>query len=230
MDSRPLIAELEAIGRAIAFAEDTGCALHIVHVSSGRGVALVTEARRRGVDVTCETCPHYLFLTPDDVERLGAVAKCAPPVRERARSVGAAATRSHMVTSDHSPSSPGPQAGRVRRRLGRDRGLPDDADAAGRRVRAAGARAAHVHRRRRALRHAAQGPDRARRRRRPRAGRPDRRATRCSADDLLYRHPISPWIGRRLRARVVRTLLRGSDPAPGAGRLLTPATERIPVT
>ena len=45
MDSRPLIAELEAISRAIAFAEDTGCALHIVHVSSGRGVALVTEAR-----------------------------------------------------------------------------------------------------------------------------------------------------------------------------------------
>ena len=84
MDSRPLIAELEAISRAIAFAEDTGCALHIVHVSSGRGVALVTEARRRGVDVTCETCPHYLFLTPDDVERLGAVAKCAPPVREQA--------------------------------------------------------------------------------------------------------------------------------------------------
>ncbi len=49
------------------------------------------------------------------------------------------------------------------------------------------------------------------------------------ARDLLYRHQISPWIGRRLRARVVRTLLRGSDPAPGAGRLLTPATERIPV-
>ena len=58
----------------------------------------------------------------------------------------------------------------------------------------------------------------------------DRRATRCTPQDLLYRHPISPWIGRRLRARVVRTLLRGSDPAPGAGRLLTPATERIPVT
>ena len=64
MASRPVVAELEAIGRAIAFAEDTGCALHIVHVSSGRGVALVAEARARGVDVTCETCPHYLLLTP----------------------------------------------------------------------------------------------------------------------------------------------------------------------
>ena len=49
-------------------------------------------------------------------------------------------------------------------------------------------------------------------------------------EDLLYRHQISPWIGRRLRARVVRTLLRGDDPAPGTGRLLTPESERIPVT
>src|SRR4029453_15975658 len=52
MASRPVIAELEAIQRAIAFAAETGCALHIVHVSSGRGVALVTEARQQGVDVT----------------------------------------------------------------------------------------------------------------------------------------------------------------------------------
>ena len=90
------MAELEAIGRAIAFAEDTGCALHIVHVSSGRGVALVAEARARGVDVTCETCPHYLFLTPEDVETLGAVAKCAPPVRpdaERQPAVAAVSRR-----------------------------------------------------------------------------------------------------------------------------------------
>ena len=75
------IAELEAIGRAIAFAAETGCALHVVHVSSGRGVALVAQARARGLDVTCETCPHYLVLDDDDAERLGAVAKCAPPLR-----------------------------------------------------------------------------------------------------------------------------------------------------
>ena len=64
--SRPVLAELEAIGRAIAFAAETGCALHVVHVSSGRGVALVAQARARGVDVTCETCPHYLVLDADD--------------------------------------------------------------------------------------------------------------------------------------------------------------------
>src|SRR5690348_7961148 len=51
LDSRPVVAELEAIERAILFAAETGCALHIVHVSSGRGVALVAGARARGVDV-----------------------------------------------------------------------------------------------------------------------------------------------------------------------------------
>jgi allantoinase len=115
MASRPLVAELEAISRALAFAQDTGCALHVVHVSSGRGVALVADARRRGVDVTCETCPHYLFLSREDVEALGAVAKCAPPVRDEEQRAalwehlrGGAV---HMVASDHSPSSPDLKAG-----------------------------------------------------------------------------------------------------------------------
>ena len=94
--SRPVVAELEAIQRALLFAEETGAKLHIVHVSSGRGVALAAEARARGVDVSIETCPHYLFFTEEDVERLGAVAKCAPPLRsadERRRAVGGAAAR-----------------------------------------------------------------------------------------------------------------------------------------
>ena len=81
-----------------------------MHVSSGRGVALVAAARAAGVDVTCETCPHYLFLTPDDVEALGAVAKCAPPVRDATEQLELwrrlRAGEVEMVTSDHSPSEP----------------------------------------------------------------------------------------------------------------------------
>src|SRR5215204_7538049 len=50
--SRPVIAEVEAIARAILFAEETGCALHVVHVSTGRGIAQIAAARARGVDVT----------------------------------------------------------------------------------------------------------------------------------------------------------------------------------
>ena len=86
-----------------------------MHVSSGAGVGLVTEARARGVDVTCETCPHYLFLTPEQVEKIGPVAKCAPPIRD-AEDQGALWERLRggeidFVTSDHSPSSPDLKAG-----------------------------------------------------------------------------------------------------------------------
>src|SRR5205085_2067424 len=51
--SRPVIAELGAIERTILFAEETRCPLHIVHVSSGRGVSLVSAAKARGIDVSC---------------------------------------------------------------------------------------------------------------------------------------------------------------------------------
>ncbi len=106
--SRPIIAELEAIERAILFASETGCALHIVHVSSGRGIGLVASARARGVDVSCETCIHYLVLTEEDMEELGAVAKCAPPLRSQHEREALwqqlFAGNIPMVTTDHSPA------------------------------------------------------------------------------------------------------------------------------
>jgi allantoinase len=106
--SRPVVAELEAIGRALLFAAETGCRLHIVHVSSGRGVALVAAARARGVDVSCETCPHYLVLTEEDVARIGAAAKCAPPIRDAAAQAELwarlLAGEVDLVASDHSPA------------------------------------------------------------------------------------------------------------------------------
>jgi len=110
LSSRPVIAELEAIQRATLFAGEAGAKLHIVHVSSGRGVVLAAEARKGGVDVSIETCPHYLFFTEEDVERLGAVAKCAPPLRSP---VEQAAVWDELlegtvdiVASDHSPAPP----------------------------------------------------------------------------------------------------------------------------
>ncbi len=110
LDSRPVVAELEAIGRAVLLAEETGCSLHVVHVSTGRGVALVAAARERGVDVTCETCPHYLVLTEEDAEELGAVAKCAPPLRPRRdlESLWGPVFEGNVgfVASDHSPAPP----------------------------------------------------------------------------------------------------------------------------
>ncbi len=108
LDSRPIAAELDAIRCALDMAGETGCALHVVHVSSGEGVALIREAQTRGANVTCETCPHYLVLTEDDAVKLGAAAKCAPPLRStavqenlwRREQFNALTT----IGSDHSPA------------------------------------------------------------------------------------------------------------------------------
>lgn len=79
--SRPVEAEVVAVARALKYGELTGCALHFVHISTREALDLIAAAKRRGQDVTSETCPHYLTLVDQDVVRLGAVAKCAPPLR-----------------------------------------------------------------------------------------------------------------------------------------------------
>ncbi|MFL6514846.1 MAG: allantoinase AllB [Chthoniobacterales bacterium] len=108
VESRPVEAELDAIGAAIDLAADTGCRLHIVHVSCGRGVELVADGRSRGVDVTCETCPHYLLLTEQDMVTIGPPAKCAPPLRPGPDHMSLRDRISDITTvgSDHSPSPP----------------------------------------------------------------------------------------------------------------------------
>jgi allantoinase len=107
--SRPPEAELEAIALAIALALDTRCRIHIVHVSTTEGVQMVKNAKGFGVDVSCETCPHYLLYTEDDLERIGGLGKCAPPFRSPEDRDGLwrwlAEETSSMVVSDHSPST-----------------------------------------------------------------------------------------------------------------------------
>jgi allantoinase len=108
--SRPAGVELAAIREALEWSGETGCALHIVHVSTPEGLALVAAAKARGVDVTAETCPHYLLLNATAPVRLGAVAKCAPPLRSERRRRGLwsalRAGRIDTIGSDHSPSPP----------------------------------------------------------------------------------------------------------------------------
>lgn len=244
LTSRPVVAELEAIQRAILFAQETGCPLHIVHVSSGRGIVMVAEARARGIDVSCETCTHYLVLTEDDVEELGAVAKCAPPLRPQTEQDALWQQlfdgNIPIVTSDHSPApadmktSPdffkvwGGISGcqsllQVLLTEGYDRRqLPLPTIAA--------ITAENIARR--------FGPL-------PGKG---RLAIDADADlvlvdlsssftlqrsDLFYRHQQSPYAGRLLRGRIVRTLVRGNTifregkiiSAP-TGRLLKPSFPR----
>ena len=106
LESRPVEAELDAIKNAVDLAQQAGCRLHIVHVSTGRGVQIVAEARAKGVDVTCETCPHYLTLLDGDMKKLGPVAKCAPPLRHFVdqRDLWHRLDKVTTISSDHSPS------------------------------------------------------------------------------------------------------------------------------
>jgi allantoinase len=238
LDSRPAVAETQAIARAIELAANAGCALHIVHTSTARGVRLVAEARAAGLDVSCEVTPHNLILTDEDAEALGAAAKCAPPLRSRAETEAlwgaVAADQVAFVGSDHSPSPPELKAGEdafsawggisgVQTLLeamlteGRARLTPDLL------ARLLGGACAErlALKGKGALRIGADadvtlielGP-----------------ARRLRARELRYRHPYSAWVGRELTARVRRTVLRGETVyldgeltgGPGGGRLVTP--------
>lgn len=97
IESRPIEAEVDAMQLAIAIAKETGCRLHVVHVSSARGAGLLDA------DASGETCPHYLLYTEEDLERLRGVAKCAPPLRTARDSD--ALWKMPIIVSDHSPST-----------------------------------------------------------------------------------------------------------------------------
>ena len=106
LDSRPVIAERIAIERLAAAARETGARVHVVHVSHPDAFETAAHARRSGADLTAETCPHYLAFDAADVERLGPVLKCAPPIRSGARAKlweRVASGRVDLVASDHSP-------------------------------------------------------------------------------------------------------------------------------
>jgi allantoinase len=232
LESRPIAAELEAICVAIDLAAETGCRLHIVHVSCGSGVAVVADARSRGIDVTCETCPHYLMLTERDMEQLGAVAKCAPPLRssDDQRQLRNRLRDITTIGSDHSPSPPemkqrdnffdvwgGISGCQHLLAFLLDADVPQDeiarltsGDVASRfRVPAKGAIA---------------------------VGRDadftlvDLKAQEVvAAESLHYRHQQSPYVGRTLQGRVCRTFLRGQTifkdgkfATPPMGRFVRP--------
>lgn len=77
------VATVEAVSRTAIFAEWTGCKVHIAHESSRHSLPHIRFAKSRGVDLTVETCPHYLFLSAADGERLGRnFMRVKPPVRE----------------------------------------------------------------------------------------------------------------------------------------------------
>ena len=234
--SRPVVAETDAIARMIELAHATGCALHVVHISTARGVELVADARQSGLPVSCEVTPHHLLLDLEDAVRLGAVAKCAPPLRDRRETeqlwAGLASREIDWVASDHSPAPPelrdeadlfaswggiaGVQSGLelllTEARLPLNLIPEITAAAPADRLRLAGKGRIEVDADA-DLVLVELGPQR-----------------ELAARELRSRHRRSPYIGRALTARVRHTLLRGEPIEPGGrsrGRLLVPA-RRLP--
>jgi allantoinase len=109
--SRPPAAEVAAVRDLVDLAARTGARVHVLHLSAAAAVPLISAARRDGVAVTAETCPHYLALAAEDVPDGGTEYKCCPPIRDRAnRERLWAALRAgsiDCVVSDHSPCPPG---------------------------------------------------------------------------------------------------------------------------
>src|SRR5881396_3845319 len=82
LGSRPREAELEAIELVLGLCRETGCRVHVVHVSAADSLDLVRAARNAGLPVTAETCPHYLTFAAEEIPDGGTAYKCAPPIRE----------------------------------------------------------------------------------------------------------------------------------------------------
>src|SRR2546425_7258831 len=105
--SRPREMENLAVREVIEAARRTGGHAHVVHLSSSDAIAMITEARRAGVRVTAETCPHYLTLAAEDVPDGATAFKCSPPIREASNREslwnGLQQGVIDLIVSDHSP-------------------------------------------------------------------------------------------------------------------------------
>ncbi|AGB38951.1 dihydroorotase [Natronococcus occultus] len=109
--SRPVIAEREAVERMLTFAAETDASIHMFHVSSGSAAEAVARGKDRGVDVTAETTPHYLWFTEDVMHEKGNVARIQPPIRdaderERLWTVGMDGGAIDCIATDHAPHTP----------------------------------------------------------------------------------------------------------------------------
>ena len=107
VETRPAVLEAEAIHRAIAIARVAGCPLYIPHMTAELGIEVIRRARANGQTVYAETCPQYLTLTDDDLQRLGPLLKIGPPLRGETDRLalwkGLAEGAIDTIASDHAP-------------------------------------------------------------------------------------------------------------------------------
>jgi allantoinase len=217
--SRPDGAELAAIRMLIDFCRRYSFPLHIVHLSTAQALQELADARSEGLPITVETCPHYLHFCAEEIPTGGTLFKCAPPIRSRenreALWQGLRDGVIDLIATDHSPCPPSMKQGNFRQAWGgiaslsvaisvvwtdmRSRHLPLDRLAYW--MSAQPAKLAGLHDRKGAI---APGYD---------ADLvvfdPDAEFT-LRAEDLQYRHLVSPYLGETLRGKVHATFVRGT--------------------
>ncbi len=220
LHSRPKEAEDQAIAQMIALSRETGCHVHVVHLSSATALPMIRAAKAEGVRLTVETCPHYLCLAAEDIADGQTAFKCAPPIREGSNreALWAALVDGtiDLVVTDHSPCVPAlklPELGDFLGAWGGIASLQLGLCAVWTEARRRGIAVERV------LSWMTEGTRRL-------AGWPTSRGIvagmradlvawdpdvlqQIEADQLHQRHPISPWIGRTLSGRVASTWLRG---------------------
>jgi allantoinase len=231
--TRPVFTEVEPIRRAILLAKETGCRIHICHIACPEGVEEVTKARNEGVDVTCETCTHYLYFETDELDAIGPVVKCSPPIRDKKAQDGlwekVLREEIAFVTSDHSPCTPDlKDKDNAFEAWGGISGVQNNVDVLF---------DEGVQKRGMSLdlfaRIIATNPaDRYELTQKGRISvgkdadfvliKPNAPYT-LKAEDLAYRNQISPYIGREIGAQVVQTILRGTT---GPSRTRTARSRR----
>ena len=222
LDARPPESESEAVRVALDIAGETGCALHVVHVSCPEAVAMIRDAAASGVDVTCEVCPHHVLLNESAMFAHGAFAKCAPPLRDEGRRAQLWADiltgAVDSIGSDHSPAPPDMKQGDDMFAvwggiMGCQHGFlllldavldqcPEKLPLLWNLVSAAPAQRFGLATRKGRIASGLDADLVLVERTEPRT---------ITADELLYRHKTSPYVGAKISARVARSLLRSED-------------------
>lgn len=109
--SRPAAMEVAAVDLVIRLCRETGCRVHIVHLSAADALPLIARARAEGLPLTAETCPHYLTFAAEEIPDGATAFKCAPPIREAENRerlwAGLLDGTLSFVACDHSPCTPG---------------------------------------------------------------------------------------------------------------------------
>ena len=238
LGARPVDAEVEAVELVARVAAATRARLHVVHLSSGAGLEVVTRARASGAPITAETCPHYLSIAAEDIADGAVELKCAPPIRAAAERErlwrGLADGTIELVASDHSPAPPELKRAADGDFLAAWGGIASlqvalavvwtEARARGFGLErlagwcsAAPARLAGLASRKGSI---APGRDADLVVFDPEA------SFTVEPERLYHRHPMTPYAGRTLAGRIVRTYLRGA-PVYDDGRFAAPAGELL---